>query len=281
MKKFKLINTFLLILFCNISFSQKQSFIKGTIIVAAIINDSILMVSDTRAGIGATDITCKDAVGYIDSLPKIFQLKSYLIATSGEAMIGPNFIQQIINDFNNYSLNNLDFQTTVLNFQAYLDSLYPISKYSSSANQVFIAAGLFFDKPQTITFNRGTLKAMPSAFASTGINSNDPRIFDYIQRQKIKSFDCKSLGIAIEKAIYEFAKNINKESCIGGPITIAKITSLNKIVWVQNNFTIQKYSTFIQFVDLIKQNIINLFPLTENGKAKAINWLESNPYYVH
>ena len=270
------------ILFCFLtlfSYSQK-SYIHGTIIMVAIVKDSIVMVADSRGAIRVLDpLNCAGAAGYIDSFPKIFEIKGYLIATAGEFMIGNKFVQQIVKDFNKKYPQKINLQETIMKFQSYLDSVYPTSIYTTSKKQQFIAAGFMRNKPQTITFNRNDLPAKISSFNSEGVNANEHKILAYIPKYKAERFDCRTVANVFEKCILDFAKDNNKEACIGGAISVAKMTSPSKITWVKNNFNNREYLNFNQFINDLKLEKITLTPLIKNGREIGIKYLETNPNY--
>lgn len=254
----------------------------STIIIAITLNDSIIMAADSRAMIkDLGDSECSGAVAFIDSLPKIFKINNSLIAIAGEAMIGPKFIQTIITEFNESNIRKMDFQTTILAFQDYLDHKFPVVKFPNSSKEVFLAGGYTNGTPQIIIFNRSDKKAGKSVFQTNTALTNRVEIIKYFPRHQYSVDNCFTVGKVFESSIYDYAKKENFEVCIGGPITIVNMIGPNKIDWVQNNFNYKKYRSFNQFIHLIEKGTIVLTPVVENGIEKALRILKSNPNYKH
>ncbi len=272
-------------LFCVILFSlrciavasQLEYSIHGTIIAAVIVNDSLVMVADSRAAIGASNIESTNGVAYIDSLPKIYKIKSFLIAIAGVATLDSFFISKIVKNFNKSYPDYLDFHTTIIKFESYIDSLYPIANYPIDIR--FIAAGFVKNKPEKIIFNRTDKKIISSEFSSNGISASNTKVFDYLSKFKLPQFSCAAVGEAIAKSIYEYARDTNEENAIGGPITIVKMTAPNEIIWVKNNTINYKYETITDFINLIENKKITMTPLVNNGWQLGIDSLKSNKYY--
>lgn len=259
-------------------FGQSSNKIHGTVIVAGVVNDSVFMIADSRSTIaedgGLPKERCNYAVAYIDSFPKIFKIKSYLIGTAGSGTIGSKSVDKIINDFNNRYVKRTSFEKTLYAFQNYIDSLYPISKYPESKGQLFIAAGYSIKKPQRIAFDRDTLKLKLSNFKSYGMISNDSRIFNYIQGKNLSSFSCNGITQMLKQAIFQLAKDIKHENCIGDPISIVKMTSPNNVLWLENDFSNRKYDSYTALLKMIKSNKVTLVPVVPNGRNRAIEILE-------
>jgi hypothetical protein len=261
-------------IFCYNAFSQ----VHGTVIISCIINDSIILVADSRSGIGAKNTNC-EAFAYIDSLPKIFKIKKFLIAISGAAAIGGRFIHSIVRDFNSSYLIETDFQSTILAFQDYLDKMYPIEKYPESGNLVLLAVGFMIGQPQSIIFNRSDLRAKKSAFQIEGIYTNQENVKKYFPLHNFGPDYLSNVGRVLEASIFDFANKENMIACVGGPVTVVNYVGPNKINWIKNNFDNKKYSNYNQFIHLILKKQIVLTPVIANGIEKAIKYLKTNPYY--
>jgi 20S proteasome alpha/beta subunit len=256
------------------SYSQELPKIHGTIIIGAIVNDSIVMVADSRVIIGVVgeDANCRNSYAYIDSLPKIFKLKDFLISFAGIGDFGGKQIFSVVNDFNKAYPNKMDFQTTVFKFQDYIDKIYPLAKYPNVKPQ-FLVAGFNNGKPQMIIFNRTTKKASKELFSSrNGMLSSDSLISGYFSKSKPHPFDCENVSTLMEDAIYKFAKDKNNQ-CIGGPLEIVKSINPNIIHWLKNDFSKKVYS-YSKLLALIKSGKIALNPIIKNGRDKAIKLLE-------
>ncbi|MFZ1516408.1 MAG: hypothetical protein WAT21_13455, partial [Saprospiraceae bacterium] len=266
-------NTILLILLLQLVtvplFSQNPQRLLGTVIVGGVFNDSVFIVADTRIAIanisGTPKNKCSYTVAYIDSVPKIFRLNSYLIATAGSGTIGNTSIDKIIRDFNKIDAKKTDLEKTLYSFEHYIDSLYPTSKYPETKGQLFISVGYSNNKPQRVAFDRDTLKLRPSNFKSYGMISNDSRIFNYVQDKIKNSSSCNTTTELLKQSIYQLAKDIGQENCIGGPITIAKMTSPIKIIWIENNFSAKKYDSYLSLIGLIQANKLTLVPVMPDG----------------
>lgn len=78
----------------------------------------------------------------------------------------------------------------------------------------------------------------------------------------------------LKQAIFQLAKDIKHENCIGDPISIVKMTSPNNVLWLENDFSNRKYDSYTALLKMIKSNKVTLVPVVPNGRNRAIEILE-------
>ena len=99
----------LLLIKIQVGYSQHQ-YPKGTLLVALICNDGILMAADSRASFMTESKDepwnrKKDYVyAYTDSSQKIFDIGNFKIAIAGLTMFAKTSIYSIMSDFKDYSV---------------------------------------------------------------------------------------------------------------------------------------------------------------------------------
>jgi len=243
-----------------------QMTIKGTLIIGAIGTDGIILAVDSRVCIIGPD---SNVIGYIDSIPKLSLLNDqFPIAFAGKSTIGEEFVESIIKQFNDQENRSRNVQESFIDFREVLE------KVDNRFSQKFIGGGYYEAKPYLFSFNNTERSADP-----TGFVFSEPDLAPYIEKYTDRTRSCKQLGNILEAAIYSYAQDKKKEFEIGGPISIINVLPGNEIVWQQNNFSSRRVKNYTTFVNLIKEDKINLTPVPGVTREYVIRAMESNPKY--
>jgi len=78
----------LILIFSNYSYSQE-----GTVIIATVTNNEIIIAADSRGVYYETDNRNVPPIAYYDSARKIFKLKQFTLGICGAGSIGKLFYQ--------------------------------------------------------------------------------------------------------------------------------------------------------------------------------------------
>src|SRR5579863_9120878 len=117
----KLIITLVLCLQAFTLYSQH-----GTLIIASIRPDGILIAADSRGSMYKNNDSHTPPIAYTDSLCKIYPFKQFVIAIAGAYELGNKFIYQIVDDFNKNSFYDKSLDNTIKAFEAFMDENYPV-----------------------------------------------------------------------------------------------------------------------------------------------------------
>ncbi|MBK5270039.1 MAG: hypothetical protein JJE22_03400 [Bacteroidia bacterium] len=242
---------------------------KGTVIVAAVAKNGIIIAADSRAIIGANN----HFVAYIDSVSKILRLKDFPIAHAGHSTLNGKIIDQILVEYNKTHPQPKDVELTFKDFLKYM-----YEKYKIDSSEMFIGGGYYSNGKSFLIGFTGT---HGDIYYDGFIISDSSSILSkyLIPYQKSADYTCEQLRPIIENTINNYAIKAGKTDEIGGPISVVKITDKNKIIYLQNDFSKPRYKDFTELVHLIQSHVIKLTPIVVDGEKKAINLLKLNPAY--
>jgi hypothetical protein len=269
----KIISLLTLIALSKFSYSQRASYPHGSLIVAVICNDGILMAADSRSSFTAyNDIAKKELpYAYFDSSRKIFQLGKYQVGITGNGNVGNDFWENIIEKYNKKSPKNLTIENTFKHFRNYLHKKIHIHDSLLRGN-FFILAG-FENK-------------LPVLLAADSLNDESLFRLDKI-KHRLLSQDCIKANLVLNDSLYYtnkilpfvidgFAKcSKDFELGIGGPYHIIKITTNNNVETI-SDFEVKRFKTYLDFeISILNQEtqIIHFFPET----VEPFNsWIKEN-----
>jgi hypothetical protein len=147
-------------------------------------------------------------------------------------------------------------------------------KIETKFQQIFIGGGYYQGTAYLFSFNNTDKSADAKGFVFS-----EPDLIPYLQKYTDTARSCKELKDILERVIYTYAKDKNKEFEIGGPISIINVLPGNKIIWAQNNFLDKRVQDYTTMVKLIKDGKISLTPVSGNTRESIIKAMESNPKY--
>ena len=243
-----------------------NSQVSGTLLIAGVGKDGLVMVADSR---GSTGNKQGQLIAYIDSIPKIFKLKNIYLAITGQWSIGNTFLSTIVSGFNKIRTSKNDFVSVVTSFVNYTDSLYPVSKFPNSSTTSFVFAGsdsvnyLIQGYMRDLGYTRIVRK-------KTLISDNKavPYLGAYYQYSSL--YTCDTLAKEFTKTIYSYAKASNLEHEIGGPISIVCIGLNNKLKYFKNSFSKNIYKSFSSLIQDLKSGKRKFIPIIPDGDKEAI-----------
>ena len=231
----------------------------GTLIVAIICNDGIIIAGDSRASFTTTHEErnsegrkIEKVYAYIDSTQKIFQVNKYQMGVSGISMLGGKFLYQLTQDFSRKNKSEATLKATFLNLKNYLNNSLSIKDSSISENQ-FILAG--YENSQATIFAHG-YNGEVSERRLGGAVYSDSGFKPYLVKPKGTVWNCKDIAPYIESAMHSFARDKN-DFMIGGPINIIQIKPDNSIIQIKS-FKSTKYKNYKQMATDIINNKLSV-----------------------
>jgi len=246
----------------------------GTLIVAFICNNGIILAADSRASFTAYNDIVKREIpyAYVDSFRKIFTLGGFQIGITGNENVGNIYWWDLVEKYNKTHKRDSSLKLTFLHFSKYLINDLKISDSLLRGN-FFIVAGFEGNRP-----------------VITGINSiHSDTIFSvYNVGHRIATNDCIKSKLAVNENYCTCDSIINLlvngfTSCsqdwqlgIGGPLHIVRINQGNHIVTIKS-FKFIRFRTYTDFEKSIinKTTIVTHF-FPEYTRDKLIEILKDN-----
>jgi hypothetical protein len=223
--------------------------IHGSLVLAGIATDGIVIAADSRVVIRSAD--GQTSLGYFDGFPKIQVLKErYPISTVGSTLIGGYFINTLIGDFNRDEIEDIDINASFNRFRNGLLAIRP------DFTNKFIGAAYANGNPQMYVFTNELIFSYP-----VGITGSEVDLFPYTEKLDGLTLTSEDLRQAFEEIIYQYAKDKNKEFEIGGPVSVVEIDINNQVTWLQNDLTHNNILGRTEFINAIKGGYFNLIPV--------------------
>ncbi|MBS1525095.1 MAG: hypothetical protein JST19_05565 [Bacteroidetes bacterium] len=222
--------------------------IYGSIIVAEVGSDGIVVSSDSRAMIKQNN----QPHSYFDGTAKITQIRSLIFGAVGVGSVGGKGILTIAKKIALTPTWPGDMQGFVRLFGQSVKRNFSLSEIELLKQSEFVLAGYSNGKPTIFKFTledleTNTVWPAPQYYVTQGpafpFLNYDPKL------------DCAKLAELAEDGIKEFAKKFEMDYFIGGPISSAQIKPSRAITWLKN-----------QFDDKVDQNIDALIA---QGKIKT------------
>jgi hypothetical protein len=251
---FKIPTTLIFCFFVSNLYSQH-----GTLIIASIRPDGILIAADSRGAMYKNNDVHTSPIAYTDSLCKIYQIKQFFIAISGVYQLGQKFIYQIVDDFNKTSFYDVRLDNTIKAFETYMDENYPVVLFPLREQMLGIAVGYVNGRPQLLFTS-----VIRDSTMYGGTMSNDTAVYKYIElnnRKKLSIVQKTDAALETESIFKDFEIGEHKSSQVGGPISIFIINPRNEIGWSQNDFRANEYKdsqTYIKDIITGKKKVVYL-----------------------
>lgn len=242
------------------SLSHGQT-IGGTIIVAVIGSDGIIICADSRTAM--RDNKFNKIVAYWDNTQKIFPIgKNYVIGFSGSASHNGIMMSEIINDFN---VLNKDYTSTTNvkhSFLFYYNSRFPETDLRKQ--NVIMVIGYDNGTPSISALDmHGTDGTMHS-----GCIVSDALAGSYFENCKSK-LSCDELMKIIPPDIYKYVKEKHMRNLIGGSLCFIKIDKRTNSMSFVNDYTTQQ-RTYYELTDEIKNGKIKVHYLDKKFTQKDL-----------
>lgn len=259
----RVIFTFLFFIYISQSFSQVELRNKGTIIVAIICDDGIVMAADSRSCFDATNIQTNklQCVAYFDSVQKIFKIGNFKIAKAGFATIYGDNISKIISNFNKHINQNTPIDQIFDKYKKYVISKYHISD-SEICNELnpYILAGYQSGVPYLLNYKSDTPLIKNHV---GGAASNDSNVYKYIQKYVSRN-KCSLCGVdffrnILDSSLHEYY-SIKQD--IGGPLNVIAIKPDNSFIELET-FDFLHINSDKDTWNLINQNKIKMWYIND------------------
>lgn len=246
----------------------------GTLVIAIICYDGIIMASDSRGSFIERLPNGKEhPFAYIDSMQKIFFLKNYSVAITGVSMVNKKYYYQFLEEFNHSDSQDSNFGETFANFKSFLSTKYGINDSILFDNNFFIS-GFYENHIAKLVGYRKNDSLITSAHNGMLFSADNAKqsFFNLYDSYKLP-LTCENGAFLAEKAIYKFAIDSNKTSEVGGPISIIKISPDNSITYIKS-FNPKTYKDYKDFANSILKNetkVVYTDPLGPQKLKDAIN----------
>lgn len=234
--------TLFLIIKC---FSQPNLIPHGTLLIAYICDDGILLAADSRASWNKGLDSNNNFIWYahMDSVRKVYPLGFFQIMTTGITVYKSDLIENIIIEYNRKLKPDLSITQTFQNFKNYTKKKYKLT--DSIFNEVtYIMAGyeksvptiLYSDSLGSVVSHTRLLRVVSDTSALKYLNPVYPFNTDY-QIEMIENI---------------FNESSRRHIFIGGPINMIKINPDNTVTNIKTfKFSKPSFKTEIEFFKAI------------------------------
>jgi hypothetical protein len=221
----------------NKSDSIKKVFKSGTLLIAGIAKDGIVIAADSRLTQSMIVNGNVQTISYQDSCQKIFLLKQTPFAAAGRFTLNNEAFSEIATRYNESTRisSKADFLEPANFFIWVFSDKYPL--LPGQGLSLFLTGGYIDDTPQIkriIPINHGRIELV--AKEKGILSSNDSAIFIYQKyiEDTSKMLTCKKMAKVFERTIIEWGKN---NVTVGGPVSIIRIKKDNSHEWIKNDFS--------------------------------------------
>lgn len=221
--------------------------LNGTLIVVIPMWDGIIMTADSRISLKTVENGTPLNLGYYDKVEKLFQIKQFILGVSGR------------NEFEGITINKIitDFNATPQTYNSPYDVLYSLNDFmlknygkiygKDSLGNKFFCCGYVNDLGSIAYLeNKIVTNKSLEIVCSEQVSDNLVRKVQKLAASIKTENDIIKLG---ETVIETYAKETNQVYKIGGPVSAIKITTKNKIIWLQNNFSLSAYNYYKNIID--------------------------------
>jgi hypothetical protein len=247
---------------------------QGTLIIAIICEDGIIIASDSRGAFRELANGKPHTYAYVDSIQKIYQLNQYPIAVSGLTVFNKNMLRNLFTDFKDKNGTSTNIEHSFAIFKHFL-----ISERGINEREIFLKDNSWIMG----CYEAGVPKLLLAAEGKTSIltQKNDmafSKIEAYETFSRLKNkykLPLTTIHAArlAEETIRQYPKEHNLEAEIGGPLTIIKITPANKIIYLKS-FTPKVYNTYGLFLQSILANETKVHYVDHDSKKKLFEIIQ-------
>lgn len=255
------------------SYSQQVLNVHGTIIVAMICDDGILIAADSRT---AFNIYNNDTVfAYVDSSKKIIKLDTFQLGQSGVEWIRGKSMQTIANEFTKSHKRKTSLNETFDDLITFMKDSIKVPDLDI-CNTTFIMAGYEKGKPKIMKYDICVKKEMHDLLNVM------PSLFDfppYLAKiiPKGVGTKCSDRIPLLSKAMNDYIEARKQCYTVGGPIYMIRINPNNSINFIKN-FNGLNFSTMAEFSDAILNESIHVNYLFPWSKKKLFDALKNRAY---
>jgi len=208
----------------------------GGVIMAVKAKDGIVMVSDSRLAYKSKQNN--SLLAYQDGAPKIFPLKKFAIAITGNFSDGTTLVKKIITDFDKSNPTYRTPEECLYKFGLFTKEKYP-AYFKSLTTTVLVCAGYAPEQMIAILANGRTYSINQDAWASNVFMEIDSLHLLSLPKELYS----KQAASAAADALEGYIKAFHKENEMGSLMSVLKINADNTWRWTKNDFTGNDYMT--------------------------------------
>jgi hypothetical protein len=209
---------------------------QGAIIMAVKAKDGIIVVADSRMAYKSSQNG--ELLAYQDGLPKIYPLKKFAIAITGDFSDGEFLIKKIVTDFDNSSPSYRTPEECIYKFGVFAKQKYP-GYFKSLTDNILLCAGYDPEQMIAILLNGKTYPITQDTWASNAFMEIDSLHLFSIS----KDAGSKKAADSAINAMKQYIKIFHKENELGGLFSVLKISLDNSWRWERNDFSGNDYLT--------------------------------------
>lgn len=218
---------------------------RGSFIIAAICQDGILIVSESRANIYDKSDQNQKPIAYYDSCQKIFPFDTVAMAETGHGLILNVFFSEIRNDFSRALVRQPPTQELLPEFMRYCHRIYPPQAFAQLQEQKLFAAGFSGEHPVICYFNKDQEPGPFACIQDNGFIQSAPTLFSNYQKS-LTSMSCEEAAKVASNAIEEYASVGDRWKTIGGPHDALHV-SKDSCRWIKKSTPVFHWKTIQEF----------------------------------
>lgn len=273
MKPF-LLSLFFVFTACNDILTTPKEVPHGTLIVAVICNDGILIASDSRAAftittdsVGKNGRKIEKVYAYFDNNRKIARLGNWQIGISGLSMLGKKYVTDLCAEFSKTHAQ-LEIRETFYEFVGYLEKRGIKRKEIFGENQ-YIMAG--YENSTPVIFSHGFEGEVLERRRGSATYS-DAEFKSYLSKPNNVPLNCASVAPYLEKSFNTYS-NIKSDYMIGGPLQMVQIKPDNTLIIIKD-FKSHEYKTYKEAAEGIFSGEVPVTYLYKNSRELLIRTLK-------
>jgi hypothetical protein len=265
---------FLLIAFLALTCVEvvSQMYSKGSIAVAAICKNGIIIAADTRGGFwygenGVVDFD-KEPIAYYDTVQKIYTIKNFALCSVGPNTFGFKFINFYFKQYKKSLKTDESISINNFSFFPFMSTNYPHIIPDLLKVKMF-RAGYQNNKPTLCVYQNGNFRCgWDTAIVYSANELN-------LDGKQFVNITCEEAVPKIEKIIRDYIKQYKKEYSMGGPIMFLKIAPGNKFEWLKNEPKKENFEDIRVFYNEFKKKKVKVHFTSPENKLKFEKWMES------
>jgi hypothetical protein len=226
------------------TFSQTN--VHGSISLAAMTADGIVLSSDSRSTFSDRRYKPNPIIGHYDSSQKIFTFPNFAISVVGPALINGSFVSYYMNEFHKSLDNTVLVDGAYDVFKAYMSRYFPIF-YDSMPAMTFIFCGFIKDGRGIFSYEKG--EPSPKIIMTQSATDSDCVFVNKENPKYYLNLSSDSVATVMIKSILNLEKNKKKGYMFGGPIVVLKISEGNNYNYIKSEKIGQRWNTYCDFID--------------------------------
>jgi hypothetical protein len=238
----------------------------GAVIMAVKAMDGIILVADSR--MPYKSVQTGEMLAYQDGLPKIYPLKKFAIAVSGDFSDGTTFIKKMIADFDNSKPTYRTPEECLYKFGLFTKDKYP-EYFKNITRNILICAGYGPEQMIAILLNGKTYSITQDTWASNVFWEIDSLHLFSIPRD----VSTRQAAVLASASLTQYIKAVHRENELGGLFSVLKIGSDNSWRWLKNDFTGNDVATECESIRDLFEKKTSLSYSSDKNKKTMQEWI--------